>query len=62
MLAGIQAGALAGLATCIRSPWNKCTFLVPLSRNLMSVMPRFAAFKAACLGCFPEKTPISFPS
>jgi hypothetical protein len=61
IIAGIQAGAFLGLCTCFLSPTNKCTFLVPRSLNLMSVYPRLAAFKAACLGCLPLNTPISFP-
>ena len=61
ILSGIQAGAPLGFATWTLMPSNMCTFFVPRSRSLMSVMPRLAAFKAACLGCFPVKTPISFP-
>src|SRR5512136_2421320 len=59
--AGIHAGAFLGLGTCFLSPTNKCTFFVPRSLNLISVYPRFAAFRAACLGCLPLNTPISFP-
>ena len=62
ILSGIHAGALAGFFTCFRSPVKTCTFLVPRSRSLMSVMPRLAAFRAACRGAFPVKTPISLPS
>jgi len=62
ILAGIQAGAPLGFFTCFLSPVKICTVLVPRSRSLMSVCPRLAAFKAACLGAFPVKIPISLPS
>jgi len=61
ILSGIQAGAPLGLLTCSLSPVNKWTFFVPLSLSRISLWPRLAAFKAACLGDFPVKTPISLP-
>lgn len=61
ILSGIHAGAFAGFFTCMRSPWNMCTFFVPLSRSLISVTPLLAAFRAACLGDVPVKTPLSLP-
>jgi hypothetical protein len=61
IFAGIHVGAPAGFFTCFRSPVKMCTFFVPLYLSLISVMPLLAAFKAACLGDLPVKTPSSLP-
>jgi hypothetical protein len=42
-------------------PVKICTFFVPRSLSLISVIPLLAAFNAACLGDFPVKIPFSLP-
>jgi hypothetical protein len=60
IFSGIQLGLFSGAFTCSRHPLNTWTFFVPRSRSLIVTgfffVPslRFAAFKAACLGCFPS--------
>jgi hypothetical protein len=47
--------------TYFLSPVKMCTFFVPRSPSLISVMPLLAAFNAACFGDLPVKTPFSLP-
>ncbi len=68
IFSGIHVGLFSGAFTCSRHPLNTCTFFVPRSRSRIVTgfcfVPslRFAAFNAACLGCFPSKRPCSVPS
>jgi hypothetical protein len=68
IFSGIQLCLFSGASTISFQPLNTCTFFVPRSLSLMVTgfffvpSPRFAAFNAACLGCFPSKTPCSVPS
>jgi len=68
IFSGIHAGLFSGALTCCFHALKMCTFFVPrsLSRIISGLdlvpSPRFAAFRAACRGCFPVKTPCSLPS
>ena len=68
IFSGIQLGLFFGASTICFHALKTCTFFVPRSlRRMISgfdfvPLPRFAAFKAACRGCFPVKIPCSLPS
>ena len=68
IFSGIQSGLFFGASTSSFHALKMCTFFVPRSlRRIISGLdfvpsPRFAAFRAACRGCFPVKTPCSLPS
>jgi hypothetical protein len=64
----IHEGLFSGALTISFHPLKTCTFFVPrslsriISGRVLVPVPRFAALSAACLGCFPVKTPCSLPS